>query len=58
MVTGLGGYTLLKESGKEGVKRHSKRYLGTILIFSGLTFVSSGIPFLTNTINIFRYFKA
>jgi hypothetical protein len=58
VVSGTGGYTLLKEAAKEGVKRHGKRYIGSILINSGLTFVSGGIPLMTNATKVVKYSKA
>jgi hypothetical protein len=58
LVSGTGGYTLLKEAAKDGVKRHGKRYIGGILINSGLTFVSSGIPLITNGTKVVKYSKA
>jgi ascorbate-specific PTS system EIIC-type component UlaA len=58
MVGGTGGYTLLKEAAKDGIKRHGKRYIGGILINSGLTFVSGSIPLITNAIKVVKYSKA
>ena len=57
MVSGTGDYTLLKEASKEGVKRHGKRYIGGILINSGLYFVSGGIPLITNGTKIVKHSK-
>jgi hypothetical protein len=58
LVSGTGSYTLLKEAAKEGVKRHGKGYIGGILINSGLTFVSGGIPLITNATKVVKYSKA
>jgi hypothetical protein len=58
VVSGTGSYTLLKEAAKEGVKQHGKRYIGGILINSGLTFVSGGIPLITNATKVVKYSKA
>jgi len=57
-VIGVGTLTLVKEAAKDGVKRHAKRYIGTILIDTGLTCVSGGIPLLTNATKIVKYSKA
>jgi hypothetical protein len=54
MVGGTGGYTLLKEAAKDGIKR----YIGGILVNSGLTCVSGGIFFLTNATIVVKYSKA
>ena len=58
VVTGRGSYTLVKEAAIDGVKRHAKRYLGVILINTGLTCVSGGIPLITNATKIVKYSKA
>ena len=58
LVVWVGAYTLLKEAAKEGIKRHGKRYIGGILINSGLTFVSGGIPLMTNATKVVKYSKA
>jgi len=58
VVSGTGCYTLLKEVVKDGVKRQGKRYIGGILINSGLTLVSGGIPLVTNATKIVKYSKA
>jgi hypothetical protein len=58
LVSGTGGYMLLKEAAKDGIKQHGKRYLGGILINSGLTCVSGGIPLLTNATRVVKYSKA
>lgn len=57
-VSGVGCWTLVKEAAKDGVKRHAKRYMGTILVNSGLTCVSGGIPLLTNATKVVKYAKA
>lgn len=57
-VTGTGCYTLSKEAATDGVKRHAKRYLAVILINSGLTCVSAGIPLLKNATKVVKYSKA
>ena len=57
-VTGTGLATIAKEAASEGVKRHGKRYLGGILINSGLTCVSAGLPLLTNSTKVLKYAKA
>jgi hypothetical protein len=54
LVSGMGGYTLLKEAAKDGIKR----YIGGILVNSGLTCVSGGIFFLTNATIVVKYSKA
>ena len=58
VVTGTGCYTLVKEVGMYGVKHHAKRYIGAILINTGLTCVSAGIPLITNATKIVKYSKA
>jgi hypothetical protein len=58
IVSGMGGYTLMKEAAKEGVKRHGKRYIGGLLINSGLTSISGGIPLITNATKVVKYSKA
>ena len=58
VVTGTGIYTLVKEAAADGVKRHAKRYLGGILINSGFTCVSAGLPLLTNASKVVKYSKA
>ena len=58
VVTGAGCYTLVKEVAMDGVKRHAKRYIGAILINTGLTCVSTGIPLITNATKIVKYSKA
>jgi len=57
-VTGTGCYTMIKEAAKDGVKRHAKRYLGGILINTGFTCISGGIPLITNATKIVKYSKA
>lgn len=57
-VSGTGIYTLAREAAKDGVNRHAKRYLGGILINSGFTCISGGIPLLTNATKVVRYSKA
>jgi len=57
-ITGTGCFTLVKEAAKDGVKRHAKRYIGGILVNSGLTCVSGGIPLLTNATKVVKYSKA
>jgi hypothetical protein len=57
-ISGTSGYTLVKEAAKEGIKRHGKRYIGAILINSGLTCISGGVPLLTNATKVVRYSKA
>ena len=57
-ITGTGCYTLVKEACMDGVNRHAKRYMGGILINTGLTCVSSGIPLITNATKIVKYSKA
>ena len=42
----------------DGVKHHGKGYIGGILISTGLTCVSSGIPLVTNTTKVVKYSKA
>ena len=44
-VTGVGLFSLVKEAAVEGVTRHGKRYVGSILVHSGLTCVSERINF-------------
>jgi hypothetical protein len=58
VVTGSDAFSLVKEASKDGVKRHAKRYMGTILIDGGLTCISGGIPLLTNATKIVKYSKA
>ena len=58
LVSGTGCWTLVKEAASDGVKRHAKRYIGTILVNSGLTCVSSGLPLLTNATKVVKYSKA
>ena len=55
VVTGTGCYTLVKEAATDGVKSHAKRYIGAILINTGLTCVSGGIPLITNATKIVKY---
>jgi hypothetical protein len=57
-VTTTGLVTVVTEACADGVKRHAKRYLGGILINTGLTFVSGGVPLVTNATRIVRYAKA
>ena len=57
-ISGTGCLTLVKEAAKDGVKRHAKRYIGGILVNSGLTCVSAGIPLLTNATKVVKYSKA
>lgn len=57
-VTGTGVYTLAKEAALDGVKRHGKRYLGCVLVNSGLTSISGGLPLLTNATRVVKYSKA
>jgi len=56
-VSGTAIYTLVKEVAKDGIKRHGKRYMGAILINSGLTCISSGIPLITNATKVVKYSK-
>ena len=49
---------MVKEAAKDGVKRHAKRYIGCILVNSGLTCVSGGIPLITNATKVVEYSKA
>ena len=58
LISGRGCLTLAKEAAKDGVKRHAKRYIGSILFNSGLTCVSAGIPLLTNATKVVKYSKA
>ena len=59
VITGAGCYTLVKEAAADGVKRHAKRYLALLLINTGLTFISTGIPLVfTNSTKIVKYSKA
>ncbi len=51
-------YLRIKEAAADGVKCHSKRYLGSILFNSGLTCISAGIPLLTNASKVVKYLKA
>ena len=57
-VTGTGLVTVAKEAAADGVKRHAKRYIGAILVDSGLTCVSGGLPLLTNATKVVKYSKA
>ena len=57
-ISGTGCLTLVKEAAKDGVNRHAKRYIGGILVNSGLTFLSGGIPLLTNATKAVKYAKA
>ena len=57
-VTGTGVFGLIKEATKDGIKRHGKRYLGAILINSGGSLISGGLPLLTNSSKIVRYGKS
>jgi hypothetical protein len=57
-VGGTGIYSILQEVAKEGIRCHGKRYIGIILINSGLTFISCGIPLMTNTTKVLKYSKA
>ena len=43
-IIGTGYYTLVKEAATDEVKRDAKDYLGGILIHTGLTCSSGGIP--------------
>ena len=58
VVTEIGCYTLVKEAATSGVKRHAKRYIGGILVNTGLTCISGGIPLITNATKIVKYSKA
>ena len=58
LLTGTGFYTLVKEAATDGIKCHSKRYLGLILMNIGLTCVTTSIPLLTNTTKIIKYSRA
>jgi len=42
---------------KKSIKCHSKRCLGAILINSGLTLTSGGLPLITNTTKVIKYSK-
>lgn len=55
-VTGI--FTIAKEVAADGVKRHAKRYIGGILIDTGLTCVSGGLPLVTNATKVVKYSKA
>lgn len=57
-VTGSGLVTIAKEAAYDGVKRHAKRYIGGILIDTGLTCVLGGLPIVTNTTKVVKYSKA
>jgi hypothetical protein len=57
-VTGTSLVTLVKEAETDGVKRHAKRYIGYILINGGLTFITGGVPLLTNATKVVKYSKA
>ena len=57
-VTCTGLITLAKEAALDSVKRHSKRYIGGILVTGGLTCVSGGLPLLTNATKVVKYSKA
>ena len=57
-VSGTGIYTLVKEAATDGIKRHSKRYLGVILINSGFTCITGGMPLVTNATRVVKYSKA
>jgi hypothetical protein len=57
-VTGTGCYTLVKEATMGGIKCHAKRYVGGILIGTGLTCISSGLPLFTNATKVVKYSKA
>ena len=57
-VTGTGLVTIVKEAATDGVKRHAKRYIGGILVDSGLTCISGGLPLLTNATKVVKYSKA
>jgi hypothetical protein len=58
VVSGTGCYTLIKEAAIGEVKRHAKRYIGCILVGTGLTCVSGGIPLLTNATKVVQISKA
>lgn len=58
IITATGCYTLVKEAATDGVKFHAKRYLGVILISTGLTGISVGIPLISNVTKIVKYSKA
>ena len=57
-VTGTGLVTVVKEAAADGVKRHAKRYIGGILIDTGLTCLSGGVPLITNATKVVKYSKA
>ena len=57
-VTGTGLVTVAKEAATDGVKRHAKRYIGGILVNTGFTCISGGIPLLTNATKVVKYSKA
>jgi len=58
VVTGTGCYTLVKEVATDVVKRHTKRYIGAILLNIGLTCILAGIFLMTNATKIVKYSKA
>ena len=57
-VTGAGIVTIAKEAATDGIKRHGKRYIGGILVNSGLTCVTGGLPLLSNATKVIKYSKA
>ena len=57
-ISGAGLLSLAKEAATDGVKRQAKRYIGSILVNSGLTAVSAGLPLLTNASKVVHHSKA
>lgn len=53
-VSGTGMVGVLQEAAKDGVKR----YIGGILVDTGLTCFSAGLPLLTNPTKVVKYSKA
>ena len=58
VVAGTVCYTVLKEAATEGVKRHGKRYVGSMLVNSGVSLASAGLPLITNATKVVKYSKA
>ena len=54
-VTGTELVRLIRESVTDRIKRHSKRYLGIILINNGMTSVSIALSLLTNANKAYKY---
>lgn len=57
-VTCIGLVTVAKEVAADGIKRHGKRYLGSILMTSSLTGLSFAVPLLSNATKVVKFSKS